>query len=69
MKTYERIGSGFAATSFSLIAFHLPVMGFSFGVVSTILLAKYFKNTRQISLFLLQLFFLINNVVGIYFYG
>jgi len=60
------MGSLLAAIGFSLISMTFYLYGFILGLLSTLILLGYFKNTKQIPLFYLQLFFTLVNIVGIY---
>lgn len=62
----QRIGSILAASGFSCLSLTLTKTGFLLGIISAIILIKYFYDTKQKDLLNLQVFFLIAGVVGFY---
>ena len=62
----EYFGTFLAALGFSLLSFGLYSSGFIVGIVSCFFLIFLFKNTGQRGLFLLQCFFLIANINGVF---
>lgn len=62
----EYAGTLFAAIGFSCLSFGYLLTGFVLGLLSTICLIIYFNIHKMKSLLLLQIFFFIVNLIGIY---
>lgn len=65
-KILEYTGTFLAAVGFSLLSFGYYSSGFAVGIASCILLVPLFKITGQHGLFMLQCFFLLANINGVW---